>query len=178
MRARVGLPRLAVAFAGTAAALLGADALLDLTPHPWLLASLGGSSVILLGMPRGLMARPRSFFGGHPLSTAIALAMRALARRSGGPLEVWAALAVATALAAMMATRTVHFPAAANPLVVFAEDASWWLLLTPLLLGLIVLFAIALVANNLPRPWGAGPWPRHLRLRVPGRHRSTGGPAT
>jgi CBS-domain-containing membrane protein len=121
-------------------ALLSADALLALTPHPWLLASLGGSSVILLGMPRGSMAQPRSFLGGHLLSTAVALTMHALARRLGGPVEMWAACAVAAAL------------------VVFAEDASWWFLLAPLLLGLVILFGIALAANNLPRPWGAGPW--------------------
>lgn len=95
----------------------------------------------------------------------MALVIQALAHRFGEPLEIWAALTVATALVAMMATRTVHSPAGANPLVVFAEDASWWFLLAPLLLGLAVLFGIALVANNLPRPWGAGPWPRCRRRR-------------
>jgi hypothetical protein len=52
--------------------------------------------------------------------------------------------------------------------VVFAEQADWGFLLAPLLPGLAVLFAVAFAANNLPRPWGAGPWPRFLP------HRGTG----
>jgi CBS-domain-containing membrane protein len=62
----------------------------------------------------------------------------------------------------MQATRSIHSPAGANPIVVFAEQAHWGFLLTPLLPGLCVLFLVAFALNNLPRPWGAGPWPRFL----------------
>ncbi|WP_187830300.1 HPP family protein [Siccirubricoccus phaeus] len=149
-------------FLGTFLALSGAVTLLQATQHPWLLPSFGGSCVILFGMPRGIMAQPRSFFGGHALATLTGLVLRHLYLALGGPVEIWAALAVAAALTVMAATRTIHSPAGANPLVVFAEEADWHFLLAPLLPGLCILFVVAFAANNLPRPWGAGPWPRFL----------------
>jgi CBS-domain-containing membrane protein len=152
--------RLAVQIGGTAAALLLAHVALSFTEHPWLLPSLGGSCVILFGMPRGPMAQPRSFLGGHLVATVVGLALRSAFDLLGGPVEIWIALAVGLALAAMALTRTIHSPAGANPVVVFVEGAGWEFLASPLLPGLATLFLVAYAANNLPRPWGAGPWPR------------------
>jgi CBS-domain-containing membrane protein len=152
--------RLLAGFLGTTFALLGCVALLRLTEHPWLLPSLGGSCVILFGMARGVMAQPRSFLGGHLLATLVGLVFRAGYVAFGGPIEFWAAAAVGAALTAMAATRTIHSPAGANPLVVFAEQAGPGFLFAPLLPGLAVLFGVAFVVNNMARPWGAGPWPR------------------
>ncbi len=155
--------RIVVQVVGTAVALLLANAALSFTEHPWLLPSLGGSCVILFGMPRGIMAQPRSFIGGHLLATMVGLLFHEGRRMFGGPIEPWIALAVGTALAVMAVTRTIHSPAGANPVVVFAEDAGWNFLATPLLPGLATLFLIAYAANNLPSPWGVGPWPRFAR---------------
>lgn len=158
--------RLLAGFLGTLVALLGCVALLHLTAHPWWLPSLGGSCVILFGMPRGLMAQPRSLLGGHVLATLVGLLFHQGFVLFGGPLEIWAAAAVAAALVGMQATRTIHSPAGANPIVVFAEHAHFGFLSTPLLPGLAVLFLVAFLVNNLPRPWGAGPWPRILGRRA------------
>jgi CBS-domain-containing membrane protein len=160
-----GPPRIAVQVLACTAALLLANAALSFTEHPWLLPSLGGSCVILFGMPRGIMAQPRSFLGGHLISTMVGLVFRMGHDAMGGPLELWLAGAVGVALAAMAVTRTIHSPAGANPVVVFVEGAGWGFLATPLLPGLATLFLVAFAANNLPRPWGAGPWPRFLARR-------------
>jgi CBS-domain-containing membrane protein len=160
-----GPPRIAVQVVASAAALLLANAALSFTEHPWLLPSLGGSCVILFGMPRGIMAQPRSFLGGHVIATVVGLLFRMGHDALGGPIELWLAGAVGVALAAMAATRTIHSPAGANPVVVFVEGAGWGFLATPLLPGLATLFLVAFAANNLPRPWGAGPWPRFLARR-------------
>ncbi len=157
--------RMLLGAAGTLAALALTWALLHFTRHPWLLPSFGGSCVILFGMPRGAMAQPRSLVGGHVLATLVGLVCRGAWHLLGGPQDLWACAAVGAALALMMATRTIHSPAGANPLVVFAEDAGWDFLLVPLLPGLALLFLTALAANNLPRPWGAGPWPRFVARR-------------
>lgn len=156
-------PRIAVQIIGTAAALLMANAALSFTEHPWLLPSFGGSCVILFGMPRGIMAQPRSFIGGHLIATVVGILFHQGFAWLGGPLELWLACAVGTALAAMAVTRTIHSPAGANPVVVFVEHASWNFLATPLLPGLATLFLVAYAANNLRHPWGAGPWPRFTR---------------
>jgi CBS-domain-containing membrane protein len=155
--------RIVVQIIGTTLALLMANAALSFTEHPWLLPSFGGSCVILFGMPRGVMAQPRSFIGGHLLATMVGILFREGYHALGGPLAPWIAVAVGAALAAMAVTRTIHSPAGANPVVVFAEDANWHFLFTPLLPGLATVFLVAYVANNLRDPWGAGPWPRFVR---------------
>ena len=76
----------------------------------------------------------------------------------------------------MAATRTIHSPAGANPIVVFAEAADWRFLVAPLLPGLAVLFLVAWLANNLPRPWGAGPWPRFREASPPAPGRAAAHP--
>jgi CBS-domain-containing membrane protein len=111
------------------------------------------------------MAQPRSFLGGHLIATVVGLTFRMAYDALGGPLELWLALAVGVALAAMAVTRTIHSPAGANPVVVFVEGAGWDFLSSPLLPGLATLFLVAFAANNLPRPWGAGPWPRFVPRR-------------
>lgn len=164
-------PRLAAQILGTGVALLLAHAALSFTAHPWLLPSLGGSCVILFGMPRGIMAQPRSFIGGHLLATVTGLVFHAGHAGLGGPAAPWIAFAVGTALAVMALTRTIHSPAGANPVVVFAEDAGWDFLASPLLPGIAVLFLVAYAVNNLPRPWGLGPWPRFAPRGMIRRHR-------
>jgi CBS-domain-containing membrane protein len=141
---------------GTACTLGACLLVLRFTDHPLLLASLGGSCVILFGMPDSEMALPRSLIGGHMLSSAIGLAFL----HFGGSHEFYAVAAVATALVGMMATRTIHSPAGANPIVIFAESARWSFLLSPLAIGLLLLLAAALLFNRLgrnrasyPRKW-------------------------
>lgn len=56
--------------------------------------------------------------------------------------------AVALALVLMMATRTIHSPAGANPIVIFAEAANWGFLVSPLMIGLVVLFGVQVLANR------------------------------
>jgi CBS-domain-containing membrane protein len=134
--------------------------LLHFTAHSWLLASLGGSCVILFGMPDNDMAQPRSFLGGHVIATAVGLAfLRFGMMKFGGASELWAMAAVATALVLMMITRTIHSPAGANPIVVFAEHADWSFFVSPLLIGLAAMLITAIVINNratprrYPRTW-------------------------
>lgn len=142
-------PRYALAGLAAAAALGGAVLVLGLTNHGWLLASLGGSCVILFGMPESDMAQPRSLIGGHVLASLAGLLFLRLGFLNlGGSAEAWMIAAVATALVLMMATRTIHSPAGANAIVVFQEQADWGFLISPLLLGLGVLLFAALLANN------------------------------
>lgn len=153
--------RFVLAWIGTVFALSIAAILVGLTDHPWLLASLGGSCVILFGMPESDMAQPRSVFGGHLIASLVGLVFLHYGRGLGvGSADMWMVGAVATALLAMMATRTIHSPAGANPIVVFAEKANWGFLLSPLVFGLVAIFIVAIVVNNRGRPPWRGTYPR------------------
>lgn len=150
-----------VAGLATAASLAGASWLVGLTDHQWLLASFGGSAVILFGRPQTDMAQPRSFFGGHALSTAVGLVFLHFGwREFGGSFEAWMIAAVALSLALMMLTRTVHSPAGANPIVIFMEGARWSFVASPLAIGLVALFITALVVNNRRSLREAARYPR------------------
>ncbi|MGE0746664.1 MAG: HPP family protein [Rhodospirillales bacterium] len=138
------------AWLATAVALGITVAILHETDHPALLASLGGSCIILFGMPGSYMARPYNLFGGHLIAAVIGLAFLKLGHDLvGGNADVWMIAAVSTALVTMMATDSVHSPAGANPVVIFLEHADWTFLVWPLLVGLLVLFATSAVAERL-----------------------------
>jgi CBS-domain-containing membrane protein len=109
-------------------------------------------------MPDSDMAQPRSVFGGHLIATVVGLGFLHYGRGLGiGSSDLWMIAAVATALLGMMVTRTIHSPAGANPIVVFAEKANWAFLLSPLTIGLIAIFIVALAVNNRGRlPWHGG----------------------
>lgn len=124
---------------GAALALVG-------PPHrPFVLASLGGSSVFLFGLTRAPAAQPRALIGGHLGGAAIGIAC---AQWLGGELTA-CAVAVAATLAFMLLTRTVHPPAGANPVLMVYAHARWGALLDPVLLGIVVLMAVAYVWSRL-----------------------------
>ena len=117
---------------------------LDLVQIPWLLASLGGSCVIVFGMPESPMAQPRSLLGGHAIGSIVGLAAGAVL--GDGPLAM--AVATATALVLMMLTDSVHSPAGADPMIVMAGHAGATFLIAPLAAGLAVIFIAAVIYHR------------------------------
>ena len=115
-------------------------------PHiPFVLASLGGTTVFLFGLTRAPAAQPRALFGGHLGSAVIGVACGQVF----GPTLAAYALATAIALGVMLTTRTVHPPAGANPIVMVHAQAGWSAVLNPVLLGLLILVAVALIWSRL-----------------------------
>lgn len=115
-------------------------------PHSaFVLASLGGSSIFLFGLTKAPAAQPRALFGGHLLG---ALAGIGSFQVLGGGLPAYAC-AVAVALGLMLATRTVHPPAGANPVIMVHAQAQWSALLFPVLAGVFVLAGVAVVWSRL-----------------------------
>ena len=64
----------------------------------------------------------------------------------GGPWAV--AAAVATALALMQLTRTIHSPAGADPIIVMAGSISWPVVAVDLAVGLVALWVVAILLLN------------------------------
>lgn len=115
-------------------------------PHnPWVLASLGGTSVFLFGLTRAPAAQPRALFGGHLGGALIGIACVQWL----GPSLAAGAMAVTLTLMFMLLTRTVHPPAGANPLIMVYAHANWSALLSPVLLGIGCLVAVAVVWSRL-----------------------------
>ena len=110
-----------------------------------IMGSFGASCVLLYGFPKSPFSQPRNVILGHFLSTFIGLAF--LHTLGNG---YWSmAFALATAIAVMIATRTVHPPAGSNPLIVFLLGANWDYLIFPSLVGSVILVIVAIFYNNL-----------------------------
>lgn len=124
--------RLAVAAGATAGVVLAATFAFRAFSLPLLLASIGGSAVIVFGMPDSRMARPRSLYGGHAFGLAAGFVAVMLGRS-----DYAVAAAVAVALVAMLVTDTVHSPAGADPIIVATSGVGWEILL--IAAGLLIL---------------------------------------
>ncbi|MCU7370367.1 HPP family protein [Paucibacter sp. O1-1] len=122
--------------------------------YPWQMAPFGASCVLAFGLPDSPLAQPRSIVGGHLVASLVGLLVMLVLGDSW-----WAAgIAVGLALALMQITRTVHAPAGADPLVVFASQAGATFLLTPVLAGSLAIVLVALLVNNLRQ---RGSYPRY-----------------
>jgi len=112
---------------------------------PFLLASLGGSTVFLFGLTRAAAAQPRALFGGHLGSALIGVLCFQL---FGYALWVYM-LAMVLTLIFMLVTKTMHPPAGANPLIMIYEHAGFLSLWQPVGLGIIILSLIAVAWSRI-----------------------------
>lgn len=112
---------------------------------PFLLASLGGSTVFLFGLTRAAAAQPRALFCGHLGSALIGI----VCYQAFGDAMWVSVVAVAAALLFMLTTKTVHPPAGANPLIMIYEQADLSCLWQPVFLGVAILALVAAVWSRI-----------------------------
>jgi len=118
-----------------------------------LIASFGASAVLVYGAVRSPLAQPRNLVGGHIISALVGVTIWKLCQHTPWLAE---ALAVATAIAAMHLTRTIHPPGGATALVAVIgsdriHDLGYLFVLVPATVGPILLLMVGLVTNNIPR---------------------------
>ncbi|OAB44072.1 HPP family protein [Paenibacillus antarcticus] len=119
--------------------------LTNMTSSVWLMAPFGASCVLAFGMWNAPLSQPRNIIGGHLISTFVGLATYTMF--GNAPWVI--GLAVGLAIAFMMLTKTTHPPAGADPLIVILGAYSWSYLVTPVLLGSLIIVFFALILNNL-----------------------------
>ncbi len=139
------------AFLGILAVSFLSHTMMDGTGPIMLVGSFGASAVLIYGAVESPLAQPRNLLGGHVLSALIGVAMAKLL-----PEAVWIAapLAVATAIAAMHVTRTLHPPGGATALIAViggepVRALGFLYALAPVGLGALIMLAVALLVNNL-----------------------------
>ena len=112
---------------------------------PFLLFSLGGSTVFLFALTDTESAQPRALFGGHLGGALIGIVCY---RIFGDGLWVSVAAVVLT-MVSMIATRTIHPPAGANPLIMVHNHAGIFSLLQPVGVGVFTLFLVAILWSRV-----------------------------
>ncbi len=144
---RAGARAIALAWLGGFLAVAAVALLTDYLAVSLVLGSFGASCVLVFGYPDLPFAQPRNVIAGHFLSSLVGLAFISIFGA-----HWWSvALAVGTAIALMMATRTAHPPAGSNPVIVYLMQPDWGFLLFPTLAGALIVVAVALVYNNAAR---------------------------
>lgn len=125
--------------------------LLDGLDSVMLIGSFGASAVLIYGAVKSPLAQPRNLIGGHVLSAIIGVTFYKLF-----PDQLWLAssLSVATAIAVMHATKTLHPPGGATALIAVIgsteiHSLGYLYAFMPVGLGAIVMLIIALMINNL-----------------------------
>jgi CBS-domain-containing membrane protein len=119
--------------------------------HLLLIGSFGASAVLLYGAPMAAYSQPRNLVLGNVISAGIGISLYKLIPDL---LVLASALAVSLSVAAMHMTRTLHPPGGATALIAmtgssqFAE-MGYWFVIFPVLTGVLILLAIALLVNNL-----------------------------
>lgn len=117
-----------------------------------MIGSFGASAVLVFGAVRSPLAQPRNVIGGHVLSALVGVAAWKLLQA-----DPWLAqaAAVATAIALMHLTRTLHPPGGATALIAVIGSAEihrlgFLYVLVPVTVGAVILVAVGLLVNNIP----------------------------
>jgi len=117
----------------------------------YLIGSFGASSVLVYGIIQSPFSQPRNLIGGHLVSAFIGVTVHKLA-----PDIIWIAapLAVSLAIILMQITKTLHPPGGATALIAIIgsdkiKDLGYMYVISPVLIGVIILFLTALVFNNM-----------------------------
>jgi len=117
---------------------------------PFMLASMGASTVLLLGAPHSPLSQPWAFAGGHLVSALIGVTCAIHV-----PNIYWAAgLSVGLSISAMYYLRCLHPPGGATALLTVIGDQKihalgYHFLFMPVLVNVAILLSVALLINKL-----------------------------
>ena len=118
-----------------------------------IIGSFGATAVLIYGAVRSPLAQPRNLIGGHVISAIIGVTTYNLLNH-----HMWlaASLAVATAIAVMHATKTLHPPGGATALIAVIgsqkiHNLGYLYAIIPAGLGAMIMLVVALLINNIPK---------------------------
>jgi CBS-domain-containing membrane protein len=118
-----------------------------------LIGSFGASAVLIYGAVRSPLAQPRNLIGGHILSAVIGVASFQML---GSIPWLASAFAVATAVAVMHLTKTLHPPGGATALIAVIggdqiHNLGYMYVFIPAGSGAFIMLLVALIINNIPK---------------------------
>jgi CBS-domain-containing membrane protein len=117
-----------------------------------IIGSFGASAVLVYGAPKSPLAQPRNLIGGHVISAIIGVMFYKIFQD-----HMWLAssMSVATAIAVMHATKTLHPPGGATALIAVIggeniHSLGYLYALIPAGAGALIMLVVALLVNNIP----------------------------
>ena len=118
----------------------------------FLLASFGSSMVLLYGYPESPFAQPKNVFFGHLITSMVGLFFLYFIPL---PIFLTIPLAVGFGVGLMILLNITHPPAGGNPIIVLIGSVSLDYLLSPVILGSIIIIIFAIITNRfiLKKPY-------------------------
>lgn len=100
-----------------------------------LMAPFGATVVIVFGLPDSPLAQAKNVIFGHLITAFIGIFFVQFI----GVSPLYLAMATGLGVSAMLLTKTTHPPAGANPILIMLSAQSWSFLVTPVLIGAVVI---------------------------------------
>ena len=111
----------------------------------FLIASFGSTMVLLYGYPESPFAQPKNIILGHFLTALIGIIFLNF---SPLPIFLNIPLAVGFGVMFMILFKVTHPPAGGNPIIVIIGSVSFDYLLTPVLIGSIIVVMFGVIINK------------------------------
>ena len=111
----------------------------------FLIASFGSTMVLLYGYPESPFAQPKNIILGHFLTALIGVVFLNFVPL---PIFINIPLAVGFGVMFMILFRVTHPPAGGNPIIVIIGSVSFDYLLTPVLIGSIIVVMFGVIINK------------------------------
>ena len=116
------------------------------TPYGmFLIASFGSTMVLLYGYPESPFAQPKNIILGHFLTSLIGIIFLNFVYL---PIFINIPLAVGFGVMLMILFKVTHPPAGGNPIIVIIGSVSYDYLLTPVLIGSLIVVVFGIVINK------------------------------
>ena len=111
----------------------------------FLIASFGSTMVLLYGYPESPFAQPKNIILGHFLTALIGIIFLNFVSL---PIFLNIPLAVGFGVMFMILFKVTHPPAGGNPIIVIIGSVSFDYLLTPVLIGSIIVVMFGIIINK------------------------------
>ena len=118
--------------------------------------SFGSSMVLLFGFPESPFAQPKNVFFGHLVTAVVGIAVLNFIPL---PIYITIPLAVGLGVGLMIFLDVTHPPAGGNPIIVIIGSVSYDYLLSPIILGSIIVLVFGILVNKFvlkkkyPQKW-------------------------
>ena len=112
----------------------------------FLIASFGSTMVLLYGYPESPFAQPKNIIVGHFLTSLVGIIFLNFVHL---PIFINIPLAVGFGVMLMILFKVTHPPAGGNPIIVIIGSVSYDYLLTPVIVGSIVVTLFGVIINKL-----------------------------
>tara|TARA_B100001996_G_scaffold377082_1_gene359197 strand:+ start:101 stop:565 length:465 start_codon:yes stop_codon:yes gene_type:complete len=112
----------------------------------FLIASFGSSMVLLYGYPESPFAQPKNIFFGHLLTSVVGIIFLNLIPL---PIFILIPFAVGFGVGLMILLNVTHPPAGGNPIIVIMGSVSLDYLITPIILGSLIILFFGIILNRL-----------------------------